>query len=125
MKSTKLPTMLFHKGFKCKKKIAEAFSILDLIDIVAIEPEQHEEGEEKAKAEEAEVEDAEKAEVATAEEARIEDVVESTKEVTDGKIEEASIQENVSKVMTEIEAMINTAVKAFKVDLTLAANMQK
>lgn len=53
------------------------------------------------------------------------DVMESTEEVANSRIEEAFIRETVAKAMVKIEAKINTTVEAFKASSTPAANLEK
>lgn len=84
---------------KYKKKVAMAFSEINLDGIIAIEPEQ-EEGEAK-------------------------DVEKVAKEAIDARDEEVIIQETITKVIAEAEAMIDAAVKAFEVGSTSLANPAK
>lgn len=87
------------------KKVTKAFLEFDLGSIIAIEAEQQEEGE--------------------AEEVEAGEVEESTREVTDTGTERASIQETITKVMAEAEAMINARVEAFEAGSTLAKDPEK
>lgn len=91
---------------ECKKQVVEAFLELDLGGIIAIEPDQEEEVEK----EEGEARDTEKVEARNAEQV--------TKEVADVRLEEAIIQETITKVMAESETVIDAVVEAFEVGLT-------
>lgn len=90
---------------ECKKKVIQAFLELHLGSIIAIKPEQQEEGKE----EEGEVEDAE----------------EVTKGATNAGVKEASIQETIARAMVKAEAMIDMAMKAFEMGLTPPADPEK